>query len=76
MVLFEEIGIDGEMFTAKISVIDNEFNYKHVISKYVAGLLKVVIPEEIIADLDSGSTYIMVVVHEENGAAVILSKEK
>jgi hypothetical protein len=76
MVLFEEVRIDGDMFTAKISIIDNEFDYKHVISKYVSGLLKVAIPEEIITDLDSSSTYIMVVVHEENGAAVILSKEK
>lgn len=76
MVLFEEVGIDRDMFTAKIAIIDAEFNYKHVISKYVSGLLKVNVPEEIITDLDSGSTYMMVVINEENGAAVILSKEK
>lgn len=76
MVLFEEVGIDGDMFTAKIAIIDSEFKYKHVISKYVSGLLRVNVPEEIITDLDSCSTYRMVVINQENGAAVILSKEK
>ena len=76
MLLFEEIEFIDNIFTAKIAIVDNEFNYKYVISKFVSGIIEAKVPEEVIADLDSSSTYRMVVATEGESASIILSKEK
>lgn len=76
MVLFEEIKFIDDILTLKIAIIDNEFDYKYVISNFISGVLKVTVPMDVIADLDSGNTYRMVVITENNSASIILSKEK
>lgn len=76
MVLFEEIKFIDDILTLKIAIIDNEFDYKYVISNFISGVLKATVPMDVIADLDSGNTYRMVVITENNSASIILSKEK
>jgi hypothetical protein len=76
MLLFEEVEFIEGVLTAKIAIVDNEFDYRYVISKFVSGVLQAKVPAEIIVPLDSGSTYRMIVVSENDTASIILSKEK
>lgn len=76
MVLFEEVKVLEKTVSAKISIIDNEFDYKYVISNFVSGVLGASVGDGVISELESSTDYLLLVVREGDSAAVIISKIK
>jgi hypothetical protein len=76
MVLFEEVKVIEKTISVKISIVDDQIDYKFILSSFVSGVLGAVIENDVISDLKSSTDYVMVIVKEEDSAAVIISKLK